>query len=207
MDSPRWTKVSLHGIPHFIPAVCPNCLQPADVSLRCSHGPFIDNMFNPLLANSQTFEYCSTCVDAARAALVCQRVRRGVFWIMSLIPLSLVFVGFMHLVLGEHSPLRPYWMRFVKASGVWSILVFPIGGMLVAWLIVRLTRWRMMRRYPLNEQQAVWGLAAYYKGSGKYSAARPEWLVALVEANPEGVDDATYREVTGCDRPDVETDT
>jgi hypothetical protein len=65
----------------------------------------------------------------------------------------------------------------------------------------------MMRRYPQNEQQAVWGLAAYYKGSGTYVAARPEWLAALVEENPEGVDDATYREVTGRDRPDVETET
>ncbi len=38
---------------------------------------------------------------------------------------------------------------------------------------------------------------------GGYRAARPEWIRALVEANPGGVSDETYRLWTGRKRPGV----
>jgi hypothetical protein len=63
-----------------------------------------------------------------------------------------------------------------------------------------------MRRHPPLDNQAVWSLAAYYTGTGwthsRYRAARPEWITALVEANPNLVDDETYRAVFGEDRSD-----
>ena len=84
-------------------------------------------------------------------------------------------------------------------------------------MMIYLGRWiakaslrRAMRLHPQRTGQAVWGHAVYYssphplmKSDGGYRAARPEWIRALVEANPGGVSDETYRQCTGRERPGV----
>ena len=66
------------------------------------------------------------------------------------------------------------------------------------------------RRHPHRPGQAVWGLAAFYTGGtafgfnnrfAVYKAARPEWIAALVRANPEQVDEAVYQNLVGTVRP------
>src|SRR5207244_3782302 len=95
--------------------------------------------------------------------------------------------------------------------------VFIVPGVLLAVGLIwwrKHALWRRAERsHPVREGQAVWGLAAFYTGetfglgpSGRvYRAARPEWLKALVEANPDQVDDATYQRLVGVARPSGET--
>ena len=197
----HWSEVGLEGQMHAIPGLCPNCLEPADVPLRYKRTSPVESFFYPFAGSVQTFVYCETCAESARAAILAERVRRGLSWMLSLIFLSFVFMGLILLVVGPHSPLRPLWMKLMEATHQWIILIWPVGTILLAWFIARWTRKRMMRRHPKNDRQAAWGLAAYYKGDGVYTALRTEWIAALVEENQYLVDAETYRLKTGHDRP------
>jgi hypothetical protein len=63
-------------------------------------------------------------------------------------------------------------------------------------------------RHPQQPDQATWGPAAYFVGTWLglgnakgYIAARPEWIKALVESNPDQVNDDTYRRIAGVPKP------
>ena len=98
----------------------------------------------------------------------------------------------------------------------WPAEVSPLLGWLLVLaleipMMIYLGRWidkaslrRAMRLHPQRTGQAVWGHAVYYEApyppmnyDGGYHAARPEWIRALVEANPGDASDETYRQWMG----------
>jgi hypothetical protein len=80
-----------------------------------------------------------------------------------------------------------------------------LAPIVLAWLMIRAWKKAITSKHPLQEGQLVLGPAAYYTGQAfggfgsrsVYRALRPEWLAALVRANPGSVDAGTYARVTG----------
>jgi hypothetical protein len=148
----------------------------------------------------QTFHYCKACAEEARAA-----TRRGrVLEVFSSFPVQVLLVLAPIVLL--------VWLADVLR------MPLPVSLLILALeipMIMYLGRWiakaslrRAMRLHPQRTGQAVWGHAVYYQCPyydypGGYRAGRPEWIRALVEANPGGVSDETYRQWTGRERPGV----
>jgi len=205
----RWSVVSLPGTGHVIPPVCPNCLAPGTVPVRYQRvgmqvflSLLLPLSFFPFERRDlQTFHYCKACAEEARAA-----TRRGrVLDVFSSFPVQLL------LVLAPIVPL--WWLPEVRMLLLGLLLIpaleIPMMIYLGRWIAKASLR-RAMRLHPQRTGQAVWGHAVYYQPpyplyewDGGYHAARPEWIRALVEANPGGVSDETYRQWTGRERPGV----
>ncbi len=213
--SDGWTGVSLPGTGHVIPPVCPNCLAPGTVPLRYQRAGMevFTSLWFPLSffpferRGLQTFHYCKACAEEARAA-----TRRGrVLEVFSSFPVQILLVL---------APIVPLWwldevivrLLDIGPVGLWGLLLIPA---LEIPMMIYLGRWiakaslrRAMRLHPQRTGQAAWGHAVYWafpylEWDGGYHAARPEWIRALVEANPGGVSDETYRQWTGRERPGV----
>jgi hypothetical protein len=198
----NWSKVSLGGMKHRIPGICPNCLAPAQVELRYPYKDRVGRFFYPFGGNYQTFLYCSPCSEGARAGIRHNRVVSAVSWFLSLMILTFVAALLLGLLIGKWSPLHPYWMILMKATNQWILLILPASGILLAYGITALSRRRGMRKHPKQDGQAVWGIAAYFTdGWNNYIAARPEWIRALVELNSDCVSDNTYMKWTGRAKP------
>jgi hypothetical protein len=103
-----------------------------------------------------------------------------------------------------------------EPPGVVITIIMIVSALLTAglvWFFTRLSRSRAMARLPQRSDQAVWGLAAFYTGDKVFSmkvlprcykAARAEWIKALVEANPDQVDDAVFAQTVGHPKPTTE---
>ncbi len=196
------------GTGHVIPPVCPNCLAPGTVPVRyqpsgwCVFWSLLFPLsFFPFERRSlQTFHYCKACAVEARA-----ETRHGrVLEVFSSFPAQALLV----LV-----PIVPglWWLadRRMLCGGLLLILVLEIPMMIYLgrWIAKASLR-RAKRLHPQRTGQAVWGHAVHYYSrhydyDGGYRAARPQWIRALVEANPRGVSDETYRLWTGRKRPGV----
>ncbi len=209
-----WSSLKLPGwTGHVIPPVCPNCLASGTVPVR--YQPLGWCVFWSLLfplsffpferRGLQTFHYCKACAVEARA-----ETRHGrVLEVFSSPPVQLL------LVLAPIVPLLwlapQSWIAEGKMLllGLLLILALEIPMMIyVGRWIAKASRRRAMRLHPQRTGQAVWGHAVYWafpylEWDGGYHAARPEWIRALVEANPGGVSDETYRQWTGRERPGV----
>ena len=199
-----WSYVELKGDIHAIPQMCPNCLEPGDQALRTQHVGLCASLFCPLpyRGPEQTFYYCPNCIDAARAGARVNQMRRFLWWWPSLMALLLVAGGVFAIFVGPFSPLHEHWKAFLKATNQWAMLIIPVTAIVLGMVLWRVYRRRQMKRFPKREDQAVWGVAAYCTDYGRYYTPYGEWIVALVEANPNLVDDDTYRAATGRDRPD-----
>jgi hypothetical protein len=151
--------------------------------------------------NLQTFHYCQACAEEARAA-----TRRGrVLAVFSSFPVQFLLVLAPIVLLLRHAEEKMFLpgLLLIPALGI------PMMIYLGRWIAKASLR-RAMRLHPQRTGQAVWGHAAYYSSpyplmswDGGYHAARPEWIRALVEANPNGVLDETYRQWTGRELPGV----
>ncbi len=207
----EWSKVSLPGTGHVIPPVCPNCLAPGTVPVRYQFEGIwvLLSVLFPLAffpferRDLQTFHYCKACAEEARAA-----TRRGrLLAVLSSFPAQVLLVLAFMVVL---APIVSWWPAENRPLlGMLLILALEIPMMIYLgrWIAKASLR-RAMRLHPQRTGQAVWGQAVYYscpyfKYGGGYRAARPEWIRALVEANPGGVSDETYRLWTGRKRPGV----
>ncbi|MGO8691063.1 MAG: hypothetical protein ACLQLG_15695 [Thermoguttaceae bacterium] len=209
MSRRQWSKVALGGERHLIPKVCPNCLAPSEVERRYAYkAPWwlwiIDSA-----RYIQTFYYCRDCGAQAGAYTWyhkwVSRVRFP-FAVLSLAALVALgeLLGRMSRGLPNDSPLPP-----------WGTAALLPAALVVWWGLCRWLKRRALVSAPILEKQAVWGPAVYYTGDrgfglldlfagasrSVYRAARPEWIRALVEANPEKVDDATYRDAVGAEKP------
>lgn len=195
----------------MIPPVCPNCLAPGTVPVR--YQPEEMHVFISLLLPAsffpferrdlQTFHYCKACAEEARAA-----TRRGrVLAVFSSFPVQIL------LVLAPIVPLWwlaevLWWLAEVRMLLLGLLLIPALGIPMMGRWIAKASLRRAMRLHPQRTGQAVWGHAVYYSApymgsEGGYRAARPEWIRALVEANPGGVSDETYWQWTGRERPGV----
>ena len=201
----------------MIPPVCPNCLAPGTVPVRYKRVVMcvFESLLFPLSffpferRSLQTFHYCKACAEEARA-----ETRRGrILEVFSSFPVQILLVL---------APIVPLWwlaevivrLLDIGSVGLWGLLLILA---LEIPMIIYLGRWianaslrRAMRLHPQRTGQAAWGHAVYYVSPypvmnwvGGYDAARPEWIRALVEANPGGVSDETYRQWTGRERPGV----
>ncbi len=211
MGVSHWPKVAVKGSSQVVPRTCPNCLGAADVSLRyCYIRPW--DVLRPT-RYFQSFRYCAACAPAAEAHL---RHRGRTGWLLRFPGLFLVMLagmaagmlGLQHLLPGATDAPGGQVLRGVACGGGIAAALL-LAGLLIWW-----SRRAAERGCPRREGQATWGLAAFYTGSPVlnllgdrkiYRAARPEWLAALVRANPDQVDDATYRQVVGTDRPPRES--
>jgi len=203
----QWPKVALKGESQTIPRLCPNCLKEAEVELRyCYIRPW--DVLRPT-RYFQSFRYCAGC-GAAAAAHLRHLGRTG--WLLKAPGAILALVGscagaaaLTEAVLpGSRDPA----VRGPVAAAGFAAGLAAVG--LLAGLFAWWSKKAALRRSPPREGQAVWGVAAYYTGSTLldllggskvYRAARPEWLAALVRANPDQVDDATYRQLVGAEKP------
>ncbi len=212
-----WSRVELPGTGRVIPPVCPNCLAPGTVPVRYKRVVMcvFESLLFPLSffpferRSLQTFYYCKACAEEARA-----ETRRGrVLEVFSSFPVQILLVL---------APIVPLWwlaevivrLLDIGSVGLWGLLLIlaleiPIIIYLGRWIANASLR-RAMRLHPQRTGQAAWGHAVYYVSPypvmnwvGGYDAARPEWIRALVEANPGGVSDETYRQWTGRERPGV----
>jgi hypothetical protein len=197
----QWTRVVLKGRAQVIPAVCPNCLQAADQKYRYGYKGLQGWLTRTTYY--QTFTYCPACHPQAVSHLGLRRwgVFAGVMALLFSIPLLVGIVDFLKPRLTGWSTDFQMFVTFVLAA---------LGGLCI-WALIYFTARRIKQgRRPLRPEQAVWGLAAFYTGgthlgfsssTSVYKAARPEWIAALVKANPDQVDDATYQCMVGDARP------
>ena len=205
-----WSVVKLPGTGHVIPPVCPNCLAPGTVPVRYQREGM--HVFLSLLLplsffpferrGLQTFHYCKACAEEARAA-----TRHGrVLEVFSSFPVQALLVLLMLVPI-----VSLLWLAEGRMLLLGSLLILALEIPMMIYLgrwIAKASLRRAMRLYPQRTGQAVWGHAVYwafpyYEWDGGYHAARPEWIRALVEANPGGVSDETYRQWTGRERPGV----
>ena len=201
-----WSSLKLPGwTGHVIPPVCPNCLAPGTVPVRYQPPPW--SVFWSLLfplsffpferRDLQTFHYCKACAEEARA-----EARHGrVLEVFCSFPVQIL------LVLAPIVPLSWLGLGFLPGLLLYLALEIPMMIYLGRWIQKASLR-RAMRLHPQRTGQAAWGHAVYWASphppmnwNGGYHAARPEWIRALVEANPSGVSDETYRQWTGRERP------
>lgn len=178
---PPWPKLNIGGAPrHVIPAVCPNCLAQADVEFRYGHRGWFMTLIAPFNASYQSFFYCRRCADSVRAHLKFRGIMYVLLYILTGAFTSLWLFGVPALLLAglltRIVPQTPVGIGFIIAAGV-GFFVFEF------WLFARVLKGWLRRRHPQQPDQAVWGLAALYTGYGQYCAARPEWLLALADAN------------------------
>lgn len=197
--SKRWTSVSLKGDSQMIPLLCPSTLRPADLKLRYGYV-----RFNPLTWWStfyQTFHYAEDAGQAVQAYLKYRTLRLW-WWLFVLIVLTPGAWILTLVEIGSNSSL--FFLG-------WAVPLACLGiGVLVTFRMRR----RAMARHPLPKDAISWRPSAYYVGSGLnvfarravYKARRPEWIRALVEANPDAVDNATYARITGSARPLAEAE-
>ena len=197
----QWTRVALKGKSQVIPSVCPNCFQAADVKYRYGYKGLEGWLTRTTYY--QTFTYCQPCQRQAASHVGLRR------W--GLFGGILAFFLSIPLLLGIADVLKPRLAGLNKdlqtslAMACWAI------GAVAIWAAIYFTVRRIKQgRHPLRPEQAVWGLAAFYTGgthlgfntsNAVYKAVRPEWIVALVKANPDQVDDATYQGLVGAARP------
>ena len=195
--SRRWTSVSLKGDSFRIPRLCPSTLRPAEMELRYGYVSF-----SPLSLWDQFYQTFNYATDAGEATFAYLRYRSKCAWLWAAV-IVLVPATF-GLALGYASP-HPALVFTVWAAPLACVM---LGG----WLTLRLRR-NALRRHPLPKDAVSWRPAAYYVGPGLnlfarrsvFKARRPEWIRALVEANPGAVDNATYARITGSARPAVDT--
>ncbi len=193
----------------MIPPVCPNCLAPGTVPVRYQL-VLVDVFLSLLLPLSffpferrslQAFHYCKACAEEARAA-----TRRGrVLDVFSSFPVQALLVLLMLVPI-----VSLLWLAEGRMLLLGSLLILALGIPMMIYMgrwIDKASLRRAMRLHPQRSGQAVWGHAVYYQSpyplmryEGGYRAARPEWIRALVEANPGGVSDETYRQWTGRER-------
>lgn len=198
-----WTSIKLKGKSQVIPPICPNCMAPATVSFRYGYKGLKGWLTRTTYY--QSFNYCAPCHKQADSAL-------GLFnWgIVFAIVGFFVFIGLLVLSVQMSDPYRDPVTH--KASDLLTLLC--MAGSVLAAAVISGALWYLVRtikhkRHPLKPEQAVWGPAAYYTGSGvldvqsfaSYKAARREWLAELVKANPAQVDDDTYVSYVGASKP------
>jgi hypothetical protein len=151
----------------------------------------------------QTFAYCGICHPQAASAATLRR------W--GYVGVVLGFIATIAASVALSDVLRD------PVTGVCTSRMANLGiaggavvGLGVAVLTYQAARYLKRRRHPLQPSQAIWGQAAFYTGSARwgldantsvYVAARPQWIAALAQANPEQVDEATYQGLTGTARP------
>ncbi len=209
-----WSSLKLPGwTGQVIPPVCPNCLAPGTVPVR--YQPLVWSVFWSLLfplsffpferRSLQTFHYCKACAVEARA-----ETRHGrVLEVFSSPPAQLLLVLAPIVSLLWLAPQS--WIAEGKMLLLGLLLILALEIPMMIYLgrwIAKASLRRAMRLYPQRTGQAAWGHAVYwafpyYESGGGYHAAQPEWIRALVEANPGGVSEETYRQWTGRERPGV----
>ncbi len=195
--STKWTSVSLNGRIQVLPRICPATLRPAQEELRYGYrGPFY---FLMRTTYYQSFYYAGDAAQAVKAWLK-HRSRRILIWVLVVLILMPAALFGTAMLTDPHPSLR------------FLTWVAPVLGLVVGWLLVTWSRRSTLARHPVPADAICRGPAAYYTGSGwnltgrraVYKARRPEWIRALVEANPDQVDDATYAQITGNARPQPE---
>jgi hypothetical protein len=200
-----WTSVKLKGKSQVIPRICPNCMAPATVSYRYGYKGLKGWLTRTTYY--QSFNYCDPCHKQADSA---QGLKGWaiVFGILGFF----VFIGFLVLSTDLMAPYRdPETHALSEAAAALSIIATVIAAAVISgglWWLVRAIK---RKRHPMKPEQAVWGPAAYYAGSGvldvqsysSYKAARREWLAELIKANPAQVDDDTYVSYVGAARPEA----
>ncbi len=202
----QWTRVVLKGKAQVIPPICPICLGEADQKIRYGYKGLEGWLTRTTYY--QTFTYCQACRPQVISAT---RLRRwGYFGAVvggiALIPLLLALSSLLKdPATGKASDTAVN--VGMAAAGLLSLGV----AVLVYWVARTLKR----RRHPLRPGQVVWGPGAFYTGSARmglssgtsvYKAVRPEWAAALLKANPEQADAATYQALPGAARPTASPD-
>jgi hypothetical protein len=188
----QWPSVALSGEGQTIPPVCPNCMGPAEVQYRYAYrSPFF---FFSRTSYFQSFGYCRRCEPLMDAYFRWQG--KGCLVYVLYIAAIGGGVAAAASVAGKGRPLEGNPVVFT------ALLLAPV---VLLWFLLRTWRRSLLAKHPLQEGQLRQGPAAYYTGQTMgglgnkhvYRALRPEWLAALVRANPGSVDAATYARVTG----------
>jgi hypothetical protein len=199
----KWTRVAMKGKSQAIPPVCPNCLGPGSLKFRYGYKGIEGWLMRTTYY--QTFTYCADCQPQAVSAVGLRRW--GMFGgIMTFIAWIVLFVMLIDAVRSPETG-RPTSLNTALVLAVTTASALGLGG-----LIYLAARALKRRRHPRRPGQAVWGLAAFYTGgthfgfntsNAVYKAVRPEWIAALVKANPEQVDEAVYQSHLGAARPSL----
>ena len=199
-----WTWLRLVGASHVIPRCCPNCLGPADVPLRVGFVGVFHWMCAPWGGSYQTFYYCGSCAESARAFIRYRRVLcfftnmlAGLFPVYFPLGIAAYFLAVVPAT-ALRNALPESWGGYVAIPvGVVLGLMVMVGGIKI---LASFLKGLMMGRTPLREGQAARGLAAYYV-NGTYWAARYAWIRALGEANADLFDPAAFEKSFGIPHP------
>jgi hypothetical protein len=200
-----WPSVKLKGKSQVIPRICPNCKAPAAVSHRYGYKGLKGWLTRTTYY--QTFNYCGPCGKQADSALGLQG------WAFGLAILGFfACIGFLALSVESTAQFRdPVTHEASSLVAALSIIAAILAAAVISgglWWLVRTIK---RKRHPMRPEQAVWGPAAYFTGSGvldvqshsSYKAARREWLAELIKENPAQVDDDTYVSYVGAARPEA----
>ena len=193
----QWSLVKLNGKSQVIPKVCPNCLQPSAQEFRYGYKGLKGWLTRTTYY--QSFNYCEPCLKQARSAMGLGT------WAFFLVMLGLVSAIISSIALDE--AFRDPGAAQSTAGGL--VLLGPVGSAAIFVGLYFLVRKVKRGRYPLRPEQALWGPAVFYVGSGfmdlqnrsAYKAVRREWIAALIQANPEQADEGTYQAFVGMPKP------
>jgi hypothetical protein len=199
----NWTRVAMKGKAQVIPATCPNCLGAAERKYRYGYKGIEGWLTRTTYY--QTFSYCERCHPQAISAAGLRRwgIFAGIFAFFAWIPLLIALTD------AARDPVTGLatGLRGDLAIAASVALALCAGG-----VIYGAARGLKHRRYPKRPEQAIWGLAVFYTGGmhlgfntsyAVYKAVRPEWIVQLLKANPEQVEEAVYQNLVGEARPSL----
>lgn len=196
----QWHRIRLKGTEQVMPDACPNCMGPSTHHFRYGYKGWKGWLTRTTYY--QTFYYCEPCMKQADSALGLGG------W--SFFGGVLGFFAWLAVTISLAEAYRDPETH--RVPDLIMALVFLLGTAVAVGIVMGirfLVKAIKQRRHPLKEGQAVWGVAAYYTGSGfldvqslaSYKAVRREWLAEMVRLNAQQVDDATYQAWVGEAKP------
>jgi len=189
----NWPSVAMSGDAQTIPAICPNCMAPADVKYRYAYtSPFY---FFSRTAYYQSFSYCRRC-EPMMDTYFRWRAKGCLIYILYVAAFA-GGIAAAALLFGASGPLAS-----VGPTGGVALVVVLVATL---WWVLRRLRSKALAMQPIGDGQVAQRPAAYYTGTtlgglgnkSVYRALRKEWLAALVRANPGSVDATTYVALVG----------
>ena len=195
MSLAKWPSVKLSSGSVIMPRTCPNCLAPSTWNWRYGYRSALWILSRTTYY--QTFYYCEDCAKQLKRYFRWRSVTGffGFFMYIAAVVGTLIFADNLKLP--------------TKGLGLALGIGLTVAAVALVWAGLRGVRTAILSRQKLNDKQAGYGPAAYYTGPSLgvlgggeiYKSLRPEWLRALIEANPALVDDETYRREVGREKP------
>lgn len=162
--SAKWTRLVMRGRSQVIPALCPNCLRPANSPFRYGYKGLAGWLTNTIY--SQTFAYCAECRAQAVSAAGLRRWKIVVsllgffFWIP-------IMVGFTDFARSKETGL-PTAMNGTLAMAASVVVAVGLGVLFCLGV-----GWVKRRRHPRRGARQCGGWRRSTRGARTWASILP----------------------------------